>query len=97
MDKELNNPIEKTIIPIKFVGCHICENRTTVKSGFRYGITLYKDPLNSNKYLCEKHAGKHQLPWRLKKPNEFRALLSQLGNPNRSNKKIMNKMRKVRA
>jgi len=79
------------------IGCDKCGRSTSVKDGFKYGITLRKDPFNPGKYLCENHAGKNELPWRIKKPNEFRALLSQLGTPNRGKKKTMSKMRKARA
>ena len=79
------------------LACHICGRSTSVNQGFLTGVTLRKDPIEPNKYLCENHTPKNMLPWRLKKTNEFRALLSQLGNPNRGKKKIMNKMKKARA
>ena len=84
-------------IPINFIGCRICGKRTEVKSGFKYGVTLRKDPFVPGMYLCEKHTEKNELPWRLKAPNEFRAMLSQLGNPNRGKKKTMSRMKKARA
>ncbi len=81
----------------RILSCRICNRSTKVRDGFIQGITLRKDPLNSNEYLCETHSDQNKIPWRLKKPNEFRALLSQLNNPNRGKKKVMSRMRKARA
>jgi hypothetical protein len=78
------------------LACHICGRSTQIKDGFIVGVTLRKDNINPGKYLCENHTPKHLLPWRLKKPSEFRALLSQLGNPGRKKKKIINKIKKVK-
>ena len=77
---------------MQILSCHICHNHTEIKDGFKYGITLRKDPLTSL-YVCEKHAS--NLPWRIKKPAEFRDFLSQFGRK-RGKKKIMSRMRKAR-
>lgn len=78
----------------RVLSCRVCNSSTTAKDGFKQGITLRKDPLNPNQYLCERHS--NQLPWRIKKPNEFRAMLSQLGNPSKGKKKTMSRIRKAR-
>jgi hypothetical protein len=80
----------------RVLSCRVCNSSTTAKDGFKYGITLRKDPFNQNEYLCEKHAPQNKIPWRIKKPNEFRALLSQFGNPSRGKKKVMSRMKKAK-
>jgi hypothetical protein len=80
----------------RILSCRVCNSSTTTKDGFKYGITLRKDPLNPNQYLCERHSNQNKIPWRIKKPNEFRATLSQIGNPSRGKKKTMSRMRRAR-
>jgi hypothetical protein len=80
----------------RILSCRVCNRSTKARNGFIYGVTLRKDPFNQNEYLCEKDSNQNEIPWRIKKPNEFRALLSQLGNPSRGKKKTMSKMRKAR-
>lgn len=80
----------------RVLSCYVCNRSTNVKDGFKHGITLRKDPLNPNEYLCEKHSDQNKLPWRLKNPNEFRAFLSQIGNPSRGKKKTMSRMKRAR-
>ncbi len=88
-------PEVSKITPLRVLSCNRCNRSTYAKDGFKYGTTLYKDPLNPGLYLCDKHAVK--VPWRINRPNEFKSLLSQLGNQNRGRKKIMSRMRKARA
>jgi len=80
----------------RILSCRTCNRSTEVRDGFIHGVTLRKDPLNQNEYLCERHSNQNEIPWRIKKPNEFRAMLSQLGNPGRGKKKTMSRIRKAR-
>ncbi|MHA1952487.1 MAG: hypothetical protein ACW96U_00885 [Candidatus Heimdallarchaeaceae archaeon] len=78
------------------ISCHKCGRSTSVSNtGFIIGVTLRKDPLDPDKYVCPQHSGR--TPLREQDPKWFRSLMSSLNREGRrKKKKIINKMKKTR-